>query len=69
MKTLLKNLEFYWAGVRYITAALSQKAEGVGAAGLDIAEEGPNVTLITALNSKVKAAKPVVPSDSNCTLR
>lgn len=62
------SLEYYWAGVRYITAALMQKAEGVGTAGLDIAEEGPNVTLVTALNSKVKAARLVVPRDSNCKL-
>ncbi|KAJ9093838.1 hypothetical protein QFC21_006209 [Naganishia friedmannii] len=65
MKMLLTRLEFYWAGVRYITAALTQKAEGVGTAGLDIAEEGPNVTLVTALNSKAKAARVVVPSDPN----
>jgi hypothetical protein len=63
MKTLLTRLEFYWAGVRYITAALTQKAEGVGTAGLDIAEGGPNVTLVTALNSKAKAARLV---DPNC---
>lgn len=66
MKTFLRNLETYWAGARYITAALTQKADGVGSAGLDIAEEGPNVTLISALNSKAKAARPVVPSDPNC---
>lgn len=69
MKALLVTLEFYWAGVRYITAALMQKAEGVGTAGLDIAEEGPNVTLVTALNSKAKAARVVVPSDANCECR
>jgi hypothetical protein len=69
MKALLVTLEFYWAGVRYITAALMQKAEGVGTAGLDIAEEGPNVTLVTALNSKAKAARMVVPNDSNCECR
>lgn len=66
MNSFLRNLEIYWAGVRYITAALTQKAEGVGSALLDIAEEGPNVTLISALNSKAKAARPVVPSDPNC---
>ncbi|KAI5454799.1 hypothetical protein NCC49_003682 [Naganishia albida] len=65
MKALLMTLEFYWAGVRYITAALTQKAEGVGTAGLDIAEEGPNVTLVTALNSKAKAARVVMPTDPN----
>lgn len=66
IKALLMTLEFYWAGVRYITAALTQKAEGVGTAGLDIAEEGPNVTLVTALNSKAKAARVVMPTDPNC---
>jgi hypothetical protein len=66
MKMFLKNLETYWAGVRYITAALTQKADGVGSARLDIAQEGPNVTLISALNSKAKAARPLVPNDPNC---
>jgi hypothetical protein len=66
MKTFLTNLETYWAGVRYITAALTQKADGVGSARLDIAQEGPNVTLISALNSKAKAARPLVPNDPSC---